>query len=125
MDDKKLKVVTYAVLCISTLGVIGFVTYTSGGFDVLSNGFLFVLWAVSPYILLGTVSFRAMSHRTVLTSSVLSVLCMASVYMYFDSLFIHPDAQGALVFLFLPLYQLFAICFGFGISAMVKLIQKR
>jgi hypothetical protein len=44
---------------------------------------------------------RLMVFRTV----VASLLCISGVAIIFDTVFIHIDAQGGLVFLFIPFYQ--------------------
>ena len=48
------------------------------------------------------------SKRTILikTFSVLIlIITLVSAYILFDGMFVHPDAQGGLMFLVLPMYQ--------------------
>ncbi len=123
MNDKKLKIFNVVVLLLSIILTFYFLAYASGGAGVLLSGF--TLWGVSPFLVLLLISHRAISHRSVITTTLLSILCFLGTYLYFDSLFVHLDAQGALVFLFLPIYQLLSLLVGFGISAVVGFIQKR
>jgi hypothetical protein len=67
----------------------------------------YMLWAVSPYVMLSLVVYVGRNNPTSITiaffGSVLIIAGAAAVLI--DAVFIHPDAQGALVFLFLPIYQ--------------------
>ena len=68
---------------------------------------LFIAWSISPYAFMyGAAAWlpehpRLMAFRAVVTS----VLCISAVAIIFDAVFIHIDAQGGLVFLFIPFYQ--------------------
>lgn len=73
-------------------------------------------WCVSPYVLLGIVSRKPRESRSaaiMLLATALVVAAFAGV-VYVDSIFFHPDAQGALVFLFIPVWQ--------GVGAMIGII---
>ena len=68
---------------------------------------IFIAWAISAYVYMYFSAAwipgfpRLMVFRTV----VASLLCISGVAIIFDTVFIHIDAQGGLVFLFIPLYQ--------------------
>ncbi len=123
MNEIKLKTLNSTLLIVSSLIALGLITYASGGVSGLLSGF--TIWSVLPYLILVFISYRAQSVRTLLAVTILSVVCILSTYLYFDSLFVHPDAQGALIFLFLPLYQLFATIVGFGILAVANFFSTR
>lgn len=123
MNEKKIKVSNLVVLLLGIILTLGFSAYAGGGLGLLLSGF--TLLGVLPYLVLLFVSYRAVSLRLLFTVTLLGTLFVLSTYLYFDSLFIHPDAQGALIFLFLPIYQLLALLVGFGGSAIVGFIQKR
>lgn len=122
MNDKKLKVFNFALLLLGALLTLGFLSYAGGGLSSLLDWF--VLLGILPYFILAVVSHYAILHRIAVVVASLSIIFLFSTYVYYDSLFIHPDAQGALIFLFLPIYQLLALLVGFGISGTVGFIQK-
>ena len=62
---------------------------------------LFLAWAVLPVALLCL--GREYATAKAIGAALLAVFGLA---MYGDTAFIHPDAQGGLIFIFLPLYQL-------------------
>ncbi len=68
---------------------------------------VFVTWAVSPYIYLFLSARRYSPHRvkSLIRVAVTLLLCAGGIAMVFDTVFIHPDAQGGLIFLSLPIYQ--------------------
>jgi hypothetical protein len=70
----------------------------------------FVVWAVSPYVFLAFLINHYRENRlplvTALSGAGLIMVC--GIVLYIDAVFINHDAQGALVFLFLPVYQLIA-----------------
>lgn len=69
--------------------------------------FLFLTWAASPYIYLYWMSRKLNVSgpfklaRLILTT----IVCVGGIYIVVDSTFIHLDAQGGLIFVFLPVYQ--------------------
>ena len=121
MNEAKLKLFNYILLSTGIFAGLGFVIYASGGVGGMLD--LFTLWMILPYSILLLVSYRAASRRTLITVATLSALCLLSIYWYIDSLFVHPNAQGALIFLFLPLYQLLATIVGFLVLATANLIS--
>ena len=68
---------------------------------------VFVAWAISPYIYLFLSAGRHSPQRIrdLFRISVTLLICMGGLTVVVDIVFIHPDAQGGLVFLFLPIYQ--------------------
>ncbi len=80
------------------------------------NKFLYALLFVSAVIILGCL-FYTMTEFAFLFST---------YFWIFDPLFIHKssDAQGALGFLFLPLYQIIFTFFCVGISHVVDFVKK-
>lgn len=72
---------------------------------------VFLAWAASPYVILWLLSNKAVDDRvsvlTILGGTVL--ICGLTLALLIDTVFIHIDAQGGLVFLFLPIYQWIAV----------------
>ncbi|MEE9523684.1 MAG: hypothetical protein V3V59_02920 [Thermodesulfovibrionales bacterium] len=87
-------------------------------------GFLaFGIWAISPYC------FMTISHYLLINNNKQSIVFLVSsiliilfgMFIYYDGFFIHIDAQSALLFIFIPLYQ----WIGCGISlGLAKLISR-
>ena len=119
MNHEKLKVFNVIALFFGIFLTLAFSVYADRELKWFS------LLPIVPYLLLMIILFHAVSSRVIFTVTLLGIILTLSTYFYFDSLFLHPDAQGALIFLFLPIYQLIALLVGFGISAIVSLIQKR
>lgn len=68
----------------------------------------FMAWSISPYIyLLLSAGRSAAANRPsrFLSVAVAFLICVGGVAAVWDTVFIHIDAQGGLVFLFLPVYQ--------------------
>jgi hypothetical protein len=89
---------------------------------------IFVGWAVSPYLFILLAIRREMRDNKGLRISlliVISLFCMASMAIIFDTVFVHIDAQGGLVFLFLPIYQWVAIGLLVFIYFLAKVLISR
>lgn len=70
----------------------------------------FSVWVASPYFLLLIPVVLAHSKKGQVALLVVSLLMVAgALFIYYDTMFVHLDAQGGLVFLFLPLWQLLAV----------------
>lgn len=82
-----------------------------------------IVWPITPYIFL-----LALCRKTNYSKSQLKALLFGSVIVslfgvviFTDSIFIHPDAQSGLTFLFVPIYQ----WAGCGIVGFTMLIIKK
>lgn len=67
-------------------------------------------WVAAPYFLMlipVVLANTVPSQVTVLALS--GVLVFGGLFLYWDVMFWHPDAQGALAFLVIPLYQYVAV----------------
>jgi hypothetical protein len=84
-------------------------------------------WCVSPYAVLAFAAgaMRA-SRRGVIALLVTTILVagMAAV-AYVDAFFIHLDAQGALILLFMPVWQWVGAVIGLFVAAMLPSRQGR
>ncbi len=80
---------------------------------------LFGAWAISPY--LGIVGFSRTSDENKkqrITRLVgLTLIVAFGVLIIIDGFFIHSDAQNALLFVFVPIYQWVGIVIVMGISS--------
>lgn len=90
------------------LMAISFEIYAARGFGFLSQrvGLLMMVWTVLPYVIIwfGMYLFKRCDvQKQWLRFSVFEIILVA--YLYWQTLVIDQDAQGALIFLFLPLIQ--------------------
>lgn len=123
MTDKHLKTLSFIGLALGALATSILLAYAGGNLISLWSGF--TLWALSPYIILFLIIYFSKTRLVLSTMTAVSLICCLSTSLYIDSIFIHPDAQGALVFLFLPFYQLIVILFLSGISIGINFLRKK
>jgi hypothetical protein len=71
---------------------------------------LFLLFAIAPYIamLLCLRLFAGADRIAAAFAFGAALIGVAGVAAYFATAFVHPDAQGGLIFLFMPVIQLVA-----------------
>ena len=100
-------------LAVGLLLTVGLWSSGAGGLSQLAaRGILgFVAWSCLPYLIFAvvlTVAHIAAARQSVqlFLAWVTVVVALLGPLLYLDSMFVHPDAQGALVFLVVPVYQL-------------------
>jgi len=104
---RALKLAAYAALVFVVTADVWFEQHARALSTIKVDGFS--LWIAAPFVLMGIAIFTGNSVRSLRLLLVLSILmALSSMYFYYDALFLHVDAQGALIFLFLPLCQLIA-----------------
>jgi hypothetical protein len=67
----------------------------------------FILWTVSPFVGLFFLSRRPLKHAVESIVQIIFVLliCLGGLGLIVNSMYLHPDAQGGLIFLSLPFIQ--------------------
>src|SRR5690606_9651187 len=104
---------------------------SDGGLEQIIWFVLFGGWAVSPHFPLGCFSLIALYCKLfdrVRDSIFLSGSILIGAFglvAYVDAMYVHPDAQGALAFLFVPVLQWIAVFVTIGIAAVVGLFRRR
>jgi hypothetical protein len=101
-----IKNLTYLVLVLASVLAIGSMARTAGTVDGGVIGFM--LWAISPYVLVGILVFvlgRLNSMRLVPTAGLIAALAMlgVSAYVYLVAMD-HSSSTEALAYVFLPIY---------------------
>ncbi len=90
------------------LAAIGFEIYAASGLQFLSyrTGLLMTLWTVMPYVMMfaGCYFFDRYDIQKRWRNFSLFQVCVV-VWIYMQTLVMYPDAQGSMIFLFLPLLQ--------------------
>jgi hypothetical protein len=79
--------------------------------------FAFLAWGVAPFLFMLIVSLVTRYK----VGAVVSVyLCLVGyAYLMIDTIVLHPDAQGGLVFLFLPIYLVGLFTFSMFVAVVV------
>ncbi len=66
----------------------------------------FLVWAISPYLFAAFMTKRITQHAaTLVVTGVSSILAVGGIFLLIDAMYIHLDAQSALVFVVIPMYQ--------------------
>jgi len=101
-----MKKVIYAALIVITLCTLAlYIKAFDFKFSLSALGFS--LWGLSPWLLVTFLVSITSNERTLIATCVLSsVLAVGGLWAIVDVMFIHIDAQGGLVLLFLPFWQL-------------------
>jgi len=101
------KIAALVALGVGTLATIAALAYAGRSLSALLSGF--TIWALCPYPVLFASSRFAATRGRALTVCIVSLLASAfAVFVYWNALFVHTSSTSALVFVFVPLYQLIA-----------------
>jgi len=66
----------------------------------------FLVWAVSPYLFAAFMTKQSTQYAaTLVVTGVSFILAIGGVFLLIDAMYIHLDAQSALVFVVIPMYQ--------------------
>jgi hypothetical protein len=95
------------------------------GIDIIV--FAFWGWAITPYLILifANKHFMKTKIAKTLTSSAIAITVVGGLFIYYDAFYVHLDAQNALLFIFLPVYQNILVLILFVIADGLKLCPKR
>ena len=101
---KQIKTISYfiGILCSILTIVVGILNM-----DIFTLGVIgFLVWDVSPY-LYGMILTKLVTKRKAIVTSVLLIFVVATggIFLLVDAMYIHLDAQSALAFVVIPVYQ--------------------
>ncbi|KZY51374.1 hypothetical protein A3733_09075 [Pseudoalteromonas shioyasakiensis] len=65
----------------------------------------FVLWGISPYLLMAWMVEHSKTRVTQIATFIVTIMCVLFGTVTLGSIYFSNDAQSALVFLFAPLWQ--------------------
>jgi hypothetical protein len=101
------RIASYSIAAVGSVITLVALTHAGGSLRTLLSGF--TIWALLPYASLAAAAGIARTRGSLLAAF---ITCLAVVLfgllMYLDAVFIHVSSTGGLVFIFIPLYQLFA-----------------
>ena len=77
----------------------------------------FAAWALLPYVMVPVMARRPAPFRAgkVMDTIVMLIITAGAVALYIDAALLHPDPQGALVFITVPPYQWIILALWAGI----------
>ena len=82
-----------------TVGILSMDTFALGAIGLL-------VWAISPYLFAAFMTKQSTQYTaTLVITGVSSILAIGGVFLLIYALYIHQDAQSALVFVVIPMYQ--------------------
>jgi hypothetical protein len=102
---RRLRQIIYALTSIGAVSTLAFIAYAGRSFHSLVSGF--TPWALTPYAvfaLAGVAVRLRWVAVVVLASSLVATIYAAAAYA--DAFFIHVHSTSAIIFIFLPFYQL-------------------
>lgn len=78
-------------------------------------------WCVSPYAVLAFAAGAMRASRRGLVALLVTTILVAgaAAAAYVDTFFIHLDAQGALILLFMPVWQWMAVVIGLVVASLL------
>jgi hypothetical protein len=100
------------LLALGAIGTIGFMLYAAQPWrsdQPFGLGHIaFMSWAIMPYVAGAVLArvFRDQRRSLIIILIGLAISVGSALFIYYYSLFVHIDAQGALIFVFFPVYQL-------------------
>jgi hypothetical protein len=108
------------MMSIATAGLLVKVADLSAGLSPFLV--IMLVWCLSPYALLALALRRPwMSTEAVLVAFATTIAASGfALYIYTVAFFVKPDAQGGLVFLFIPLWQWMGALVGLGVAWLVE-----
>ncbi len=107
MNDRNLRTIEISALSVSIIVTVLAMLYAAA-WEISLESFLFILWAVSPYICLFLVG--VLLRKITSISKISLVFCVTSLLMLGFTLLIYIGTLGdesstyALIFLFVPIY---------------------
>ena len=118
MDLKKIAYIFTSVAALITLGI---------GFDAMeqfnSTGLIMLILAITPYMFMSFVVSKSEHSLSLTVNAWLTIfLTLWGTATLAYEMFIHKDAQSAISFVVIPVYQLFVFAI---VSFIVYLIAKR
>ena len=99
-----MKQLSFSVLFIAAAATLGIAVLNMDSFSM--DVMIYLIWAVSPYGAAAFIARQAQGYRAVMTAAAFSMfIALGGLWLLVYSFYIHPDAQSALAFVVIPVYQ--------------------
>ena len=110
---------TCAAAAIATLALMAWAA--SWSWSGLAFMVSLMAWCVSPYVPLGFASRKPRASRKSAVALLVTAVVVAAfaAIVYVDAFFIHLDAQGALILLFMPVWQWVGTVIGIVVASLL------
>jgi hypothetical protein len=106
-SPNQINILTAVVLALGSLVTLGALFQGGGSLSSLISGF--TVWALIPYgLFFASRTFARTRGRALATLIVSGVSSAFGAFVYVDAMYVHTSSTSALVFIFIPLYQLVA-----------------
>lgn len=106
---QSMKRITYLLIVVAAAATL-LLGVTASSQPASAVGLGFLAWGVSPYLYLAAMNRWAKTRAAGKAVLVIAVLAsLIGVWVLLDAMFLHPDAQSGLAFLFAPLWQWFLL----------------
>jgi|ERR1051326_3789642 hypothetical protein len=100
-----MKKIIYGAIAIGAIGTVAVMAYAGQSLESLFSGF--TAWTLAPFAIFALACSVARNRGVVIVTLVAVILALVlGAFIYIDALFVHIHSTGALVFIFVPLYQL-------------------
>ena len=101
----RFRYLTYAFSLVGAIGTVALMAYAGQSLKSLLSGF--TPWAIAPYAVFAAAGAIARTRAIVVVTAFVSLAAVLyAAFAYVDVFFVHIHSTGALVFIFVPLYQL-------------------
>ncbi|MEA3546726.1 MAG: hypothetical protein U9R66_03610 [Thermodesulfobacteriota bacterium] len=101
----KMKQISFIVVIAAAIFTVVIGVKTTS-YPISAGALGFIGWAVSPYFYLAGMAKFVAQRAAVIVVAVLAFLVGGfGVWAFIDAMFIHPDAQGGLVFVVVPMWE--------------------
>ena len=88
-----------SIIIVIVIGILNMESFSLGGAGILA-------WTISPYLLSSYIIIKASAVSTLWIVAIVSIcLAILGVWILIYALYIQNDAQSALVFFVIPMYQ--------------------
>ncbi len=117
---------SFSIQALGSAATLAAMAYAGAGFHLLLNGF--TAWTLAPYVTLLTAATIACTRGSLIAVFGASLAAaLFGSFIYYDALCIHTSSTSALVFIFIPLYQLLAavIVLVFCIERRAQAVRRR
>ena len=121
---RTLRLAGYTTLIAAIIASVWFEQYARASASIKVDGY--TLWVAAPFAFMGLTFAVGRSFRSLVVLLILSgLLAFSSVLIYWGAMFAHVDAQGGLIFLFLPLCQIVVAALALAVVIIAFFLSRR
>jgi hypothetical protein len=104
-----MKRITYLLIAVAAVATL-LLEVAAASWPASGAGLGFMAWGVSPYLYLAALNSWVKTPGAIKAMLIMTALAgQIGIWLVVDAMFLNPDAQSGLVFLFAPLWQWFLL----------------